>query len=282
MNATFDATVTTDWLADNISAPDLTVVDASFYLPAQNRDANAEYVTAHIPGAHRFDFDVIADASSSLPHMLPSEDVFAAAVGAMGIGNASRVVVYEGSGLQSAARVWWMFRAMGHNRVAVLEGGLPKWTAEGGAVTSDPPAATPTTFNAALRPEFVRSLNDVRANVGSGRSLVLDARSRGRFDGSEPEARKGLRSGHIPDSSCMPSTDLVDPETKSLRDPETLRALLAEAGVRDGQPVITTCGSGVAACTLGLALHLTGRDDWAVYDGSWTEWGGRTDTPVET
>jgi len=276
-----DALVGTDWLAENLTSPEVRVLDGSWYLPAQKRDGKTEFAEAHIPGARHFDIDEISDRTNDLPHMLPSAADFAATVGAMGIGNENHVVVYDGIGLQSAGRVWWMFRAFGHDRVSVLNGGLPKWRAEGHALTADAAGPAAATFTAEFRGDLVRGVEDMKANLGSAREQVLDARAQGRFDASEPEPRQGLRGGHIPGSRCLPYPGLIDPETKTVRDAASLRGAFEGAGIDLAAPIVTTCGSGVSACILGLGLYLIGRKDVAVYDGSWSEWGSREDTPVE-
>ncbi len=278
----FGPLVSAGWLAANLSGGDVRVLDGSWYPPVQNRDSKAEFAAGHIPGAQFFDIDEIADRTSTLPHMIPTADEFGTAAGALGIGNGHRIVVYDGIGLQSAARVWWTFRVFGHDAVAVLDGGLPAWTAAAGALESETRRPQPETFETRLRPEMIAGLDRVRATVESGGEQVLDARGAGRFNGSDPETRAGVRSGHIPGSLSLPFGDLLDPETQTVRDADSLRATFAAARVRDGTPIITTCGSGITACILALGLELTGRKDVAVYDGSWTEWGGRTDTPVET
>ncbi len=277
-----DALVETGWLADRLGAPEVRVLDASYYLPNEGRDTRAEFLAGHIPGAVFFDIDAVADATNPLPHMLPHADQFARQVGALGIANEHQVVVYDTAGLFSAARVWWMFRAFGHDRVAVLNGGMPKWLAEGRAVEGGDGAPAMAAFTANYRPALVRSLEDMRANLEGGGAQVLDARGAGRFDGTEPEMRAGLRSGHIPGSRNLPYPKLVDPATKAVLDRAGLGEGFAAAGIDLGRPVVTTCGSGVTACVLALGLHLLGHEDVAVYDGSWTEWGGRDDTPVET
>ncbi len=274
-----DALVETDWLAYNLDT--VKVLDGSWYLPAQKRDPVAEYHAGHIPGAQFFHIDVIADPNSDLPHMLPSAADFAKAVGAMGITNSDRVVVYDGIGLQSAARVWWEFRAFGHDNVALLNGGLPKWSAEGRALESAAPSPTPVTFSATLNSALVRSVEQLMANTESRAEQVLDVRPKGRFDGTDAEPRPGLRSGHIPGAKHLVYTDILN-EDRTLKDADALRAALDGSGIDFGGPIVTSCGSGITASAMALGLHLVGHDNWAVYDGSWTEWGGRTDTPIET
>jgi thiosulfate/3-mercaptopyruvate sulfurtransferase len=276
-----DSLVTTDWLAKHLTDPDVRVVDGTWHMPQAGRDARAEFEAAHIPGAVFFDIDAIADRTTTLPHMLPSAEAFGAAVGALGIGNGQRVVVYDVRGVVSAARVWWTFRAFGHDAVAVLDGGLRTWRAEGRPVQSGSAAPAHRAFTARLRPELVRDVEAMRANVVSRAAQVLDARSAGRFAGTEPEPRAGLRGGHIPGSLNLPYETLYRADG-TLKAPDELRGAITAAGVDLGRPVVTSCGSGVTASVLALALYLVGRPDAAVYDGSWSEWGSRSDTPVET
>ena len=275
-----DALVTTGWLAAHLGKRNVRVVDGSWHMPHLKRNPRAEFAQAHIPGAVFFDIDAIADTRSPLPHMLPDARTFAARVGALGIGRRDRVVVYDTRGVVSAARVWWTFRVFGHDAVAVLDGGLPKWRAEGRAVASGLPAPRVRTFTARLRKRLVRDLAQIRANIKTRREQVLDARSHGRFTATEPEPRPGLRGGHIPGSLNLPYDQLYRPDGTLLRR-EDLGAAFAKAGIDLTKPVATTCGSGVTAAVLALALHLVGHDRVALYDGSWTEWGGRADTPVE-
>ena len=272
--------VTTDWLAANLGRRTVRPVDGSWHMPQLKRDARAEFARAHIPGAAFFDIDAIADTASPLPHMLPSAAKFAACVGALGIGNRDVVVVYDTRGVISAARVWWTFRAFGHARVAVLDGGLPKWQAEGRPVETGVPAPKPRRFTARLHRSLVRDLAQMRANLASRREQVLDARSHGRFIGTEPEPRPGLRGGHIPGSLNLPYDQLYRKDG-TLLPPDDLQRLVEAAGLDPAKPVVTTCGSGVTAAVLALGLHLLGHETVAVYDGSWTEWGGRNDTPLE-
>ena len=269
-----DSLVTTEWLAAHLHDPDLRVVDGSWHMPQAKRDPRHEFIEAHVPGAVFFDVDAIADTSSELPHMLPSPDVFAKAVGALGIGDDDRVVVYDSRNVVSAARVWWTFRVFGHDTVSVLDGGLPKWRAEGRPLERGDAKPAPRRFTPRFRPELVRDLAQVKANIETAREQLLDARSRGRFAGTEPEPRPGLRGGHIPRSLNLPYDELHAPDG-TLRPADALRAAFAGAGVDLARPIVTTCGSGITASVLALALHRLGRPDVAVYDGSWTEWGSR-------
>lgn len=265
------------WLADRLKEPDLRILDADWYLPGDGRDGPTEYAREHIPGAVHFDIDRIADPSTRLPHMLPSPEAFADAVGSLGVSEGDRIVVYDHLGLFSAPRVWWMFRAMGHSEVFVLDGGLPRWKAEGHPVTNSSVTAEKRAFIAHYAQNLVLDFEQVRQALAAGRQ-VLDARSPERFSGSAPEPRPGLRAGHMPGATNLPWQSLV--KGGRLLSEDELRHALTEAGVDLDGPVATTCGSGVSACILALALARIGRWDVPVYDGSWTEWGGRPDAPV--
>lgn len=274
------ALVSTEWLAAHLTDSRVRVVDGTWHMPQLQRDPRREFEEAHIPGAIFFDIDRIANPNTSLPHMLPGAAQFARQVGALGISNADLVVVYDVRGVVSAARVWWTFRAFGHDKVAVLDGGLRKWRAEGRPVEPGPAKPAPRRFRAGLRRALVRDLGQMRLNLKDRREQTLDARSRGRFVGTEPEPRAGLRGGHIPGSLNLPYDMLYRPDGTVLP-PDGLRQVFAAAGVDRARPVATTCGSGITASVLALGLHLIGHKRVAVYDGSWTEWAGHADTPVE-
>lgn len=273
--------VSTDWLGQHLNAPDVRMVDASWYLPGQQRDPRAEYENAHIPGAVFFDIDEISDLDSPYPHMLPSPEKFSSRVRKLGLGDGNRIIVYDGAGVLSSARVWWMFRAMGHHDVAVLDGGLPKWKAEDRPLSDYPPTPRERHFTARQDNTCVRTAQEVLKTVGDGSTVILDARSEGRFRGTAPEPREGLRSGHIPGSKSLPFDGLFKADG-TMKDAESLREIFSRAGAGGPGQVITSCGSGVTAAVLALGLDLIGHKQVAVYDGSWTEWGSRDDLPVES
>jgi thiosulfate/3-mercaptopyruvate sulfurtransferase len=273
--------VSTQWLAERLGRAGLRIVDGSWYLPASGRDAAGEYAAGHLPGAVFFDLDATSDQTARLPHMLPDADTFAARMASLGLSDADDLIVYDGSGVNlSAARVWWMFRAFGHDSVAVLDGGRGKWQREGRPLEQGiPRAPEPGRFTARRNRADVLDLEAVRA--ASSTVQVADMRPAGRFAGTEPEPRAGLRGGHIPGSRNLPFTELVAPDGTVLP-PDQLRQRIAAAGIDLSRPLIATCGSGTSACALIHALHLLGDDRVALYDGAWTEWGGREDTPVAT
>lgn len=277
-----DALVDTGWLASHLRSPDIRVVDASWYMPAEGRDAEAEFLKRHIPGAVFFDIDEIADTASPYPHMLPSPEKFSARVRKLGLGDGTRIVVYDGAGLFSAARVWWMFRVFGHDDVAVLDGGFPEWL-RNGLPTESGPAATRRElfFTARVNHALLREFDQMLANLATGGETVVDARSAARFNAQEPEPRRGLKGGHIPGSLNLPYASLLDSENKTLLPADRLAERFAAAGVDLSRPVTATCGSGVTAPILAFALHLLGHENTAVYDGSWTEWASRENAPVE-
>ncbi|MCX5568608.1 3-mercaptopyruvate sulfurtransferase [Kaistia nematophila] len=272
--------VSTEWLAERLGDPSIAIVDASWYLPNANRDAAAEFGASHIPGAIYFDLDKVADTSSGLPHMLPSAEQFGATVGDLGISETQTIVVYDGAGLFSAPRVWWTFRVMGAKDVRILEGGFPKWTAEGRPVEAGATSPAPKVFHARLDAAQVRSIADMRRLVADRSVTIVDARPGERFRGEQAEPRAGLRSGHMPGSRNVPSGSLVS--NGALKSGPEIAAAFAAAGVDPARPIVTSCGSGVTAAILALALGTIGAETVALYDGSWAEWGGAEEAPVVT
>ena len=272
--------VSTQWLAEHLSAPDVRVVDASWYMPDAKRDPKAEYNEAHIPGAVYFNIDEISDSASPYPHMLPAPEKFASRVKAMGLGDGHRIVVYDGAGLFTAARVWWMFRVMGHEDVFVLDGGFPKWRAEGRPTEDLSPVHRTRHFTPRPNHLILRDADQIKENLKTKREQIVDARSPGRFSGSEPEPRPGVRSGHIPGSKNLHYQKLLNPDG-TLRKPEALAAAFREAGIDVTKPVTASCGSGVTAAIILLALEVIDAPEGALYDGSWSEWGARAELPLE-
>ena len=273
--------VSTDWLAAHLKDPDLRILDASWYLPDMNRDARAEYTAGHIRGARFFDIDEISDHRSELPHMAPSVEKFMSRMRGMGVGDGHQVVVYDGDGLFSAARVWWLFRLMGKADIAVLDGGLPKWRAEGRPLSDMPPVIRDRHMTVSRQNQMVRDVTQVARAAKLGDHTLVDARAADRFAGTAPEPRAGLRSGHIPGSRNVYFRDLLKPDG-TMKDAPALHRVFADAGADLSKPVITTCGSGVTAAVLSLALERIGVRDHALYDGSWSEWGMYADMPIAT
>lgn len=271
--------ITTDWLAAHLDDPNLVIIDGSWFLPGSGRDARQEYAAAHIPGAVFFDIDAIADTSNPLPHMLPSPADFAAAVGALGIGNGDKIVAYDSLGLFSSPRVWWTFRIMGHADAVVLDGGLPRWKAEGRRLDDRPVSRPPREYSARFDADAVRDMAAVRDGVAAQTFQLVDARPAARFRGEAPEPRSWVRTGRVPGSYNVPASDLLT--DGQLKGPEAIRQAFVAGGVDLARPIVTSCGSGVNAAILTLALETIGVGS-ALYDGSWTEWGGREDMPVAT
>lgn len=271
--------VSTGWLESHLKDPDLRVLDASWYMPDSGRDPKAEYDATHIPGARFFDIDEISDLRSALPHMAPPVEKFISRMRAMGVGDGHQVVVYDGAGLFSAARVWWLFRLMGKTDIAVLDGGLPKWLAEGRAVEDMAPILRDRHITVSRQAHMVKDVTQVAAAAKLGDHTIIDARGPGRFEGTEAEPRPGLRSGHIPGSVNVHYASLLTPDG-TMKSPDDLRAVFAEAGADLSKPAITSCGSGVTAAIVNLALERLGKRDHALYDGSWSEWGMYGDLKV--
>ena len=278
-----EALVSTEWLAAHLSDPYVRVLDSSFKQPGVTPTARQDYDGGHIPGAVFFDIDDVAEPGTSLPHMIPSAERFAAKMAERGIGDDDRVVVYDANGLSSAGRAWWLLRLFGHDNVALLDGGLPKWKTEGRPLETASPAIPPgRIFTARFDPALVRGKEAIRDNIVTAAEQIVDARAAGRFEGTAEETWPGRRRGHIPGSRNLPFDLVTDPQTRQLKDAEALRRLFDAAGVQLDRPIVASCGSGVTACAVAFAAYLLGHTGAAVYDGSWSEWGLPGDTPIET
>jgi thiosulfate/3-mercaptopyruvate sulfurtransferase len=282
ITTTNDPLVSTEWLAEHLNDANVKVLDATFKLPGVLPLPKDDYLAAHIPGAVYFDVDAVSDHSNPLPHMFPSAEQFGRDVGALGVSNADTVVVYDAGGWVAAPRVWWMFLSYGHRNVRILNGGLKKWRAEGRPVQSGEVTAKPASFKASYDAKRVRSIEQMIANVKSRAEQVIDARAADRFEGRVPEPRAGIRSGHIPGALNLPYNNLFDAATGTMKPLEELRKAFAGAGVDTAKPIITSCGSGVSAGVLTLALYRLGVEDTALYDGSWSEWGKADGPPIAT
>lgn len=279
-NTDFGLLVTTDWLAAHLGDADVKIVDASNYLPTDNRDCGAEFLDEHIPGAVFFDLEAVVDPEGTLPHAIPSEEIFAEAVGVMGIGNDDKVVIYDSSPFFSAPRCWWLFKYFGHHQAALLDGGLPKWKREGRPLESGPAKPEPKAYKATAHPGLVMDMQTARRISEGGEAQIIDARGAARFTGEDPEPRPGMKSGHIPGALNLPYNQCLA-EDGTFLPADQLRQRFEDAGLNLDAPVVTSCGAGVTACVLGLGLEILGKD-WRLYDGSWSQWGGHPDTPVET
>ncbi len=273
--------VSTDWLFEHISDDNLRIVDASWYLPVHKRNGAAEYKKEHIPGAIFWDIDEIADLSSGLPHTIPNAQAFKSHMEKMGLGSEHSIIIYDGMGLFSAARPWWMLKSFGHDKCAVLDGGFPKWKAENRPTSNETFALKPAQFEPKLNSEMFYEMKDIFNNISKKTALVIDARSAGRFRGEEPEPRPNCRSGHIPGSISLPFDKILNTGDQTLLGKEQLKALFEEVLIDPDKPVITSCGSGVTACVLALGLEIIGKKTIAVYDGSWSEWGSTDSMPIE-
>lgn len=280
MSQTSPFVVSAEWLEKKLGEPGLSIVDASWYLPAHNRDARAEYEAGHIPGAVFFDHDKVTEPGSPLPHTLPQPGLFAQFASAMGLDEKDTIVVYDGPGFFSAPRVWWMFRLMGAENVLVLDGGFDDWKLNGRPVTAEPTKIAPGFFDVECDAQRIASFDDMHDIVETGSSQIADARPTGRFTGADPEPRAGMRSGHMPGARNVPASSLS--RNGKLLPVEELKAVLERAGLDLSKPIVTSCGSGVTAAVISLALVSVGHEQNRLYDGSWTEWGGRGDTPVVT
>ncbi|MCH2250858.1 3-mercaptopyruvate sulfurtransferase [Cognatishimia sp.] len=273
--------VSTAWLNANLKDPDLRILDASWYLPTESRDPKAEFDESHIPGARFFDIEEISDHRSNLPHMVPPVEKFLSRIRDLGVGDGHQIVVYDGAGLFSAARVWWLFKLMGHDDIAVLDGGLPKWASEGRPVTGEPPVIRDRHMFARPRYEMVKDVTEVSRASKLMDYTIIDARAADRFKGEAAEPRPGMRAGHIPNSRNVPFNTLLNTD-KTMKEPAELKAIFENAGVDLTKPAITSCGSGVTAAVLCLAMERFGKTDHSLYDGSWTEWGAFPTVPIAT
>jgi thiosulfate/3-mercaptopyruvate sulfurtransferase len=276
-----DPMVSVDWLAERIGAPDIRIIDASSFMPNSDRDARAEYSSSHIPGAVFFDINAICETNTELPHMMPSAEKFASRVKALGLGDGLRLVVYDSLGLFSAARVWWMFRHMGHEDIVVLDGGLPAWIGAGHQLEDMPTIVSPRHFTVRRRADLIRDMDQMREKIQIGTAQIVDARGAGRFTGAAPEPRPGLPSGHMKGAFNVPFTDVLN-DDMTLKSKSELAHLFESVGINAKARIVATCGSGITACVLALALARMGRWDVPVYDGSWTEWASTPNNIIET